>query len=73
MTQVVISPDGKLVAASSLDGTIWLWRVSDGRLMYVFQGHTAGVLSMAVSPTGTLLAPYHPLGHSLRPDQVMEQ
>ncbi|HEY44318.1 MAG TPA: WD40 repeat domain-containing protein, partial [Anaerolineae bacterium] len=27
-----------------------------GRLMYVFQGHTAGVLSMAVSPTGTLLA-----------------
>ncbi|HEY43652.1 MAG TPA: hypothetical protein G4O11_06690, partial [Anaerolineae bacterium] len=31
VTQVVISPDGKLVAASSLDGTIWLWRVSDGR------------------------------------------
>jgi WD40 repeat protein len=55
VTEVVISPDGKLVAASSLDGNIWLWRVSDGSLVDTFLGHTDGVLSLDISPDGTLL------------------
>jgi WD40 repeat protein len=55
VTEVVISPDGKLVAASSLDGNIWLWRVSDGSLEDIFRGHTDSVLSLAMSPDGTLL------------------
>ncbi len=56
VTQVAISPDSEVVAASSLDGTLWLWRVSDGSLVHTLEGHTDGVQSLALSPDGTLLA-----------------
>jgi WD40 repeat protein len=56
VTDMTISPDGKLVAASSLDGTIWLWRVSDGGFVRILQGHSDSVLSLDFSPDGTLLA-----------------
>jgi WD40 repeat protein len=56
VTQVVISPDSEVVAASSLDGFLWLWRVSDGSLVHTLKGHTDGVQSLALSPDGTLLA-----------------
>ena len=55
VTQVMISPDSKLVAASSLDGILWMWRVSDGSLVHTLKGHTDGVQSLALSPDGTLL------------------
>jgi WD40 repeat protein len=56
VTQVVISPDSKLVAASSRDGNIWMWWLSDGNLVHTFKDHTEGVQSLAFSPDGTLLA-----------------
>ncbi len=55
VTQVVISPDSEIVAASSLDETLWMWRMSDGRLVNTLKGHTDGVLTLAFSPDATLL------------------
>ena len=35
---------------------IYLWRVPDGKLLHVLQGHTADVSSVVLSPDGQLLA-----------------
>ena len=56
VTQVVISPDSEVVAASSLDGLVWVWRRSDGGLVNTLRGHSDGIQSLAVSPDGKLLA-----------------
>jgi WD40 repeat protein len=52
ITEVTFSPDGSILATSSLDGTIRLWQVSDGSLLNVLEGHTEGVKSIAFSPSG---------------------
>lgn len=56
VTDVAFSPNGELVASSSTDGTVRLWRISDGSLLYVLEGHTNYVRSVAFSPDGNLLA-----------------
>jgi WD40 repeat protein/predicted Ser/Thr protein kinase len=49
------SPDGKLVATTSLDGTAQTWDSQSGRLLAVLSGHTDQVTSAAFSPNGELL------------------
>jgi len=56
VTDVAFSPGGESVASSSTDGTIRLWLVGDGSLLYVLEDHTDYVLSVAFSPDGNLLA-----------------
>jgi WD40 repeat protein len=67
---VAFSPDGSLLASAGQEcverdswgncirwrGTIRLWRVSDGALVGILEGHTGEVTSVAFSPDGSLLA-----------------
>jgi WD40 repeat protein len=59
---LAFSPDGKLLVATSLDGTIRVWSTAtlvDGkpsRALRSLQGHEGGVTGIALSADGTLLA-----------------
>jgi WD40 repeat protein/methionine-rich copper-binding protein CopC len=53
---VAYSPGGSLIASASRDGTIRLWRVSDGVLLRTLTGHTGSVNSVVFSPDGSLIA-----------------
>jgi eukaryotic-like serine/threonine-protein kinase len=53
---VAFSPDGQLLATASWDGTVKLWRVSDGKEIMTIRGHAAAVYCVAFSPDSKLLA-----------------
>jgi WD40 repeat protein len=53
---VAFSPDGKTLASGSLDETIKLWDVADGKEKATLQGHSQCVNSVAFSPDGKILA-----------------
>ena len=52
MTSVAISPDGRLVAAGSLDTVVRLWDVQTGQLIERLVGHKDSVYSVAFTPDG---------------------
>ena len=37
LRELTFSPDSKLLATSSIDSTVKLWRVSDGKLLHIFK------------------------------------
>lgn len=50
VTSVAISPDGRFVAAGSLDMLVRIWDVRTGALVERLKGHTDSVYSVAFSP-----------------------
>jgi WD40 repeat protein/transcriptional regulator with XRE-family HTH domain len=53
---VALSPDSQLLATSSADGKIHLWRVRSGQRLLTLIEHTNQVFSVAFSPDGQTLA-----------------
>ena len=46
ITALSWSPDGTMVASGSADGTVQVWRASDGALLYTLFGYTEAVTSV---------------------------
>jgi WD40 repeat protein len=53
---LAFSPDGGLLISASVDKTLKLWRVADGRLLSTLEGHIRSVSGVAISPLGDMLA-----------------
>jgi WD40 repeat protein len=53
---VAFAPNGTYLASGSLDGSIRLWDVAEGKLRGRIDAHRGGVLSVAISPDGRWLA-----------------
>ena len=53
---VAFSPDGRLLATASHDGTARLWDPATGEPRRTLTGHTDAVIGVAFSPDGRLLA-----------------
>ena len=52
VTSVAISPDGRWVAAGSLDTVVRIWEVGTGKLVERLKGHRKSVYSVAFTPDG---------------------
>lgn len=53
---VAFSPDGKLLAAGRLDGTVWLWDVESRQHLTTLNSQNTLVYGLAFSPDSTKLA-----------------
>jgi glucose repression regulatory protein TUP1 len=55
VTSVIFSPDGKFLAAGSLDTVVRIWDAETGQLLDKLKGHKDSVYSVAFSPDGKFL------------------
>jgi WD40 repeat protein len=53
---IVFTPDGRILASASNDGTLKLWDVAKAQEVRTLTGHTNAVLSVACSHDGRFLA-----------------
>jgi len=56
VNSIAFSPDGRTMVSGNDDGSVRLWRVSDGVLLMNMKGHTDRVTSVAFSPDGQAVA-----------------
>ena len=56
VTAITFSPDGQLIAAGWTDGTIQLWRVTDGFQLPALKGHNKTTRNITFSVDGSTLA-----------------
>ena len=56
ISSLAFSPDGKLLASSSLDCDVKIWDVATGECCQTFKGHQQWVWSVAFCPRGKLVA-----------------
>ena len=52
---MAFSPDGKLLAAGTVEGQIRVWQTKDGRLVSICKGHDNWVSSVVFSPDGQFI------------------
>jgi WD40 repeat protein len=50
---VAISPDGTLLAAGDTDSKVRLWRIADGKQLWIGKGHYSWIWSVIFSPDGS--------------------
>ena len=55
-TRCRFSPDGTKLASGSVDKTIRIWNVADGKELHKLDGHPDDVYAVAFSPDGKKLA-----------------
>jgi WD40 repeat protein len=53
---IALSADGTLLATGDTDSTIRLWRIVDGKLLWIGQGHQSWIWSVAFSPDNLQIA-----------------
>jgi WD40 repeat protein len=56
VSETAFTPDSRILATASYDGTLKLWDTRSGEALRTLSGHQSLVLSLAVSPDGNTLA-----------------